>query len=471
MKIYSKILWLTIVTTLIVAVNSCENKPKEDTTTLVADTLAYKPKFKNRYQEVHDSIQAEWPRLKAKVDYMPKEFISINEGFKHIMFYWDTYFMNRGLLMTDTLQRYAKNNTDNLLSMVNQIGFVPNATMAWGMNRSQPPYLSMMMREVYDGNPIKDTAWLRNSYTTLKKEYAFWMNGDKAIEDHRTPVAGLLKWSHHCSKKEVLGFYNEMKDRFNFPDDTTEAAKLKIAEPYISEAATGWDFNPRFENRCPDFWSVELNTNMYVYQINFAYFTKELGLKGEPDWAGEAENTKALINKYLWNEERGLFMDYDYVNKKFSPVASLITFQPLFYKLASKEQAARVVANLKLFEYEWSVTVCENSHQKTIYQWDFPAVWAPIFTLALGGLDNYGYTEDARRISYKYLDLITKNFLEPKPALVKKNGTETTRKFGRLYEKYNVLTGDIYDPEYTSMEMMDWTAAAYMEAFMYVKEK
>ena len=379
--------------------------------------------------------------------------------------------MNRGLLLTDTMQRFAKNNTDNLLSMVNQIGFVPNATMAWGMNRSQPPYLSMMVREVYEMESTKDTAWLRKNYTTLKKEYAFWMNGDKAIEDHRTPVTGLLKWSHHCSKKEVLGFYNEMKGRFNFPDDTTEEAKLKIAEPYISEAATGWDFNPRFENRCPDFWSVELNTNMYVYQMNFAYFAKELGLKGEPDWSAAAENTKSLINKYLWNEERGLFMDYDYVNKKFSPVASLITFQPLFYKLASKEQAAKVVDNLKLFEYDWSVTVCENTDQKKIYQWDFPAVWAPIFTLTLGGLDNYGYNQDARRISYKYMDLIAKNFLDPKPALVKKNGEETKRKFGQLYEKYNVLTGDIYDPEYTSMEMMDWTAAAYMEAFRYVKGK
>lgn len=460
---------LTISTVSIAMLFSCEQKPSGETIA-VKDSTAYTPKYEDKYTQIYDSIQSEFNQLKAKVDYMPKEFISINEGFKHIMFYWDTYFMNRGLLRTDTLQRYAKNNTENLLFMVNKIGFIPNATMDWGMNRSQPPYLSMMIREVYEANAVKDTVWLRKNYQLLKKEYAFWMNGDKAIEDHRTPVAGLLKWSHHCSRAERIGFYEQIRTRFNFPKDTTDEAKIKIAEPYISEAATGWDFNPRFENRCPDFWSVELNTNMYVYQMNFAYFTKELGLQGEPDWATEAEKTKALINKYLWNEERGLFMDYDYVNKKFSPVASLITFQPLFFHLASKEQAARVAANLKLFEYEWSVTVCENTHQKMIYQWDFPAVWAPIFTLCLGGLDNYGYTKDAKRISYKFMDLIAKNYVKPMPEVVKKDGQTTKRRFGRLYEKYDVTTGDIYDPEYTSMEMMDWTAAAYMEAYQYVRK-
>ncbi|TAH25248.1 MAG: trehalase [Cytophagales bacterium] len=448
---------------------SCKNNSKQETLTQV-DSSLYKPKYSDRYKEIYDTIQSEFNSLKAKVDYMPKEFVSINEGFKHIMFYWDTYFMNRGLLRTDTLKRMAKNNTENMLFMVQKIGFVPNATMSWGMNRSQPPYLSMMIRDVYDASQNKDTAWLKQNFKLLKKEYAFWMNGDKAIEDHRTPVKGLLKWAHHCSKSEVLAFYDQIKDRFNFPKDTTEEVKIKMVEPYISEAATGWDFNPRFGNRCPDYWSVELNTNMYVYQKNFAYFVKELGLKGEPDWEAEAENTKALINKYLWNEERGLYMDYDYVNNKFSSVASLITFQPLFFNLASKEQAEKVVSNLKLFEYEWSVTVCENTNQKTIYQWDYPAVWAPIFTLCMVGLDNYGYKEDAKRIAYKYMDLIAKNFVNPMPLEVK-NGNETLkRKFGRLYEKYHVVTGEIYDPEYPSMEMMDWTASAYMEAYQYVNK-
>jgi alpha,alpha-trehalase len=354
--------------------------------------------------------------------------------------------------------------------MVEKNGFVPNATVFWGMNRSQPPYLSMMVREVYDASQPKDTAWLRKNYALLKKEYSFWMNGDKAIEDHRTPVKGLLKWSHHCSKEEILAFYNEIKSRFNFPDDTTEAAKIKMVEPYISEAATGWDFNPRFNNRCPDFWSVELNTNMYMYQQNFAYFAHELGLKEDTDWAAEAEKTKELINKYLWNEERGLYMDYDFVNQKFSQVASLISFQPMFFKMASPQQAEKIVSNLKLFEYEWGVTVCENTNQKVVYQWDYPAVWAPIFTLAQGGLRNYGYQQEATRISYKFMDLLTKNFYNPSPSTItSREGKVSERPKGRLYEKYNVITGQIYDPEYPSMEMMDWTAAAYLEAFQYTK--
>ena len=81
------------------------------------------------------------------------------------------YFINKGLLLIDSLSGYAKNATDNLLWEVDTLGFVPNANMSWGMNRSQTPYLAMMVKDVYESMDAKDTEWLRNAYFTLNIDF------------------------------------------------------------------------------------------------------------------------------------------------------------------------------------------------------------------------------------------------------------------------------------------------------------
>lgn len=43
------------------------------------------------------------------------------------LFYWDTYFINLGLIELNQVE-LAKNNTDNILYIVDKYGFMPNAS-------------------------------------------------------------------------------------------------------------------------------------------------------------------------------------------------------------------------------------------------------------------------------------------------------------------------------------------------------
>ena len=56
------------------------------------------------------------------------------------MYYWDTYFTCKGL---EILNRWKliKNNTDNILYMVDRYGHMPNGTRECLFGRSQPPVL------------------------------------------------------------------------------------------------------------------------------------------------------------------------------------------------------------------------------------------------------------------------------------------------------------------------------------------
>lgn len=73
-------------------------------------------------------------------------------------------------------------------------------------------------------------------------------------------------------------------------------------------------------------------------------------------------------------------------------------------------------------------------------------MWPAATCLAYMGLKNLGLNAEAARIAGKYVSVAGKIFEET----------------GRLWEKYDALTGKIaVTSEYDTMPMMGWTAAVY----------
>ena len=437
----------------------------------------YLPKYEDHWQEVVQMIHKTWgaSRVDSTVKQMegslklPYEYFSIHENV-NVLYCWDTYFTNAGLLLIDSFAPFAKNAIDNQFHEIDQLGFVPNASEPWGLNRSQIPYLSMMVRDVYESG-VEDKTWLLKAYNYLKKDYLFWTDtSSNAIENHNTSIAGLQRFYHHATREELLEFYKVLAPRFNLSYDVTDEFKLKMGEAWMAEAEV-MDFTPRFENRCHEFVAIDLNANLYLYEKNFEWMTKELGIKADEDWSIKADRRKALINKHLWDENRGLFMDYDFVNQRFSKLASIATYYPLWAGLATKDQAKKLVDNLPLFEYEFGPTICEKSQQGRVYQWDYPSGWPPIYLLMVKALDNYGYKKEALRMAGKYLDVVTKNYLKPEPVMYSSTigGKEKDKKRypGLIYEKYDVVEGTIFDAEYASRPFQGWSYAVYIWCLNY----
>jgi len=351
-------------------------------------------------------------------------------------FYWDTYFTNVGLLKHG-FHELAKNNTDNLLCQVEKYGYIPNGNRTYFLNRSQPPYLSLIIRQVFDN--YGDIRWLKSAFETWKKEYVFWM------EKRMTPI-GLNRHFHHATYDELIVFWEDVRDRLIFKPENREEI-LQISNQYLAEAETGWDFTPRFETHCADFIPVDLNSLLIMNEMNAAYFCEILKSDGKNSWRQRAEKRMQLVNQYCWNEEKGLYYDYDFIHHCHSQIASLATFLPLWANVASTRQAESVLNNLNRFEYDYGVSACENSHQTITYQWDYPNGWPPLFYITIAGLKNYGFIEQARRIAEKYVKVVIKNFKET----------------GDLWEKYNVVDGSIQvKNEYQMPAMLGWTAGVFV---------
>jgi alpha,alpha-trehalase len=433
----------------------------------------YEPKFQKEWDQVGSMILNTWyrskvgpatPRMEGSL-HLPLPYFGIHAN-RNVLFCWDTYFTNAGLLLIDSLAVYAKNAVENQFAEIQQIGYVPNASEPWAHNRSQTPFLSLMVREIYETPGLADKEWLANAYEMLKKDYHFWTDTSaNAIENHTTEIPGLQRFFHHASDTELLAFFKQIQPRFQFPEDLPPGEKLKIASNLMAEAET-MDFTPRFEGRCPDFIPIDLNSNLYLYEKIFEWMAGELGLQNEPDWQAKAMKRQELINRYCWNADRGIFMDYDFVNQRFSTVASVATFYPLFAGLASDKQAESIAKNLSLYEYEWGVTVCEKTPQRITYQWDYPVGWPPVYYLVTFALNKYGYKKDALRIAAKYLDVATKNYMDPYPKEDSTGieGTKNVRLYspGYLYEKYHVVDGSLSSAEYANRPFHGWSYGVFI---------
>jgi len=360
------------------------------------------------------------------------------------LYYWDTYFINLGLLRTGMVEQ-ANNNVNDLLFLVNKVGLVPNASLKSTCNRSQTPFLAMMVQDVYD--KTNDTEWLKEAYVTLQKEYSFWMT-------QRLSPVGLNRPHNSATEDYLLFFYDYLKsDRFKGLEFKTREEKLAFSSNALSEAEI-WDFTPRFDRRCEDFCPVDANSNLYLYEKILARFSKTLNNGKEQYWQKKSEKRKKLIQKYLWNEKLGCYTDYDFVNKMKGDLASCATLFPLMAGIATPKQAKLVVQKMKdLLEFDNGLSTCEKRPEKFVYQWDYPNAWPPLQCIAVQALNNYGFKDEAQKIAMKYVRTVIKNY----------------DKTGTLWEKYNALDGTTtVANEYQMPSMLGWTAGVFVFAEDYL---
>ncbi len=365
------------------------------------------------------------------------------------LYYWDTYFTNPGLLLVGR-EQLAKNNTDNVLYMIERFGFMKNSNRFYHSGLCQPPFASKMVRETFEF--YKDKTWLYGAFNTLKKEYNFWMT------ERMTPI-GLNQYKGKNVDKPVdekAGDFIRRACNGQIPEGKTLE---QVVDQYMICCESGWDCNPRWGFEGWEYAQVELNSLLYDWEKNMAYFSEVLGMGEEAKWEEAAAKRKELMYKYMLNAD-GVLTDYNFVTDKHSPILSSCILYPMFVGMADEELAANTVKAMARFEVAHGLASCEyNKYSDThSFQWNYPIGWACQQYLAVKALDNYGYKDDARRVANKYKTMVEKVFGET----------------GQLWEKYNVVEGSnrVLSKERTEKMpwMMGWTAAAYLTCKKYLED-
>jgi alpha,alpha-trehalase len=398
--------------------------------------------------------------------YLPKPYIVPGGRFNE-MYGWDSYFIQVGLLKDNELD-LAKDMADNFLYEVKYYGKVLNANRTYYLNRSQPPFLTQMVLGVYART--HDRQWLADALPLIEKYYQLW-----STEPHLTPETGLARyWDFGegpapevlSAEKDAQGrtHYELVRDYYRthqvpdyqldqYYDKKTDQLTMLFYKGDRSMRESGFDPSNRFGPFNIDvihYNPVCLNSLLYLMETQTAEILNDLDRKQEAaSWQAKAELRARAINHLMWDEKDGLYYDYDFAGKRLRRYHFLTTFYPLWAGFASKEQAARIVKNLPLFEKAGGL---ETSTRMTGNQWDSPFGWAPLEMIAVEGLRRYGYNADAERISMKFLSLVKREY----------------ERVGYIVEKYDVVNGGedvsaIHFGYSANQVGFGWTNAVFLE--------
>lgn len=401
--------------------------------------------------------------------YLPHPYV-VPGGFFNEMYGWDSYFIVLGLV-ADHREALARDMVENALFEVQYYGAVLNANRTYYLTRSQPPFLSSMIRAVLDDpdsfkSKAEAHAWLEHAYPLAVRDYSTWTR-----KEHRAGDTGLARYYDYGGAAPVL----EMRDssylrgvidwliahpsedpgylvKASEHPDAAEVARLKTAscdveaskvcagawskgyrlsaDYYLGDRAmreSGFDTTFRmgpFGGSTHQYAPVDLNSLLYRYERDLHDFAVQLGDDADAKrWAGAADARRAAIDKYLWRAGKGMYMDYDFVTGKPSDYDFVSTYYPLWAGAASKQQAEALRGKLDIFERKGGLQMSDHASGA---QWDAPFGWAPTNWLAVAGLDAYGFHDDARRIAREFTGTIDRSLADD----------------GTIREKYNMASGN-----------------------------
>ena len=463
----------------------------------------------HRIEKLGDVMPDELPA--AGLLYLPSPYVVPGGRFNE-MYGWDSYFILLGL-EADHREALAKGMVDNFLFEIEHYGAVLNANRTYYLTRSQPPFLTSMIRAVYE-NPAsfpstpdgrkEARAWLEHAYTLAEKDYSTWTRPEhKAgmtglaryfdygsgpvpeMADDSTYYSDVIRWleAHpHAVSAEESGAPYLVKGT-EHPGDA-DAGRLKQTscdvktsvvcmrayadgyrlskDFYLGDRAmreSGFDpsfrFGP-FDGSTHHYAPVCLNSLLYRYERDLEHIALLLGKGTEAArWGKRAQMRNAAIHRYLWKPQQNVFADYDFVKHKSSDYAYISSLYPLWAGVASREEAKKVVAKLNLFERPGGLSM---SNFESGMQWDEPFGWAPTNWVSVAGLQSMGFRDDAKRLAQKWDATVDQGFAND----------------GTIREKYNVVSGNanvqVSAGYKTNVIGFGWTNSVYLKMMQIMAE-
>ena len=392
------------------------------------------------------------------------------------LYNWDSVF-SAGWGMLESHPHIVQSVIRHFIFEIKHYGKILNANRSYYLGRAQPPFLTTLALKTYKATKAtpQSEELLKHAILAAMREYhEYWMTPPRYDQEsgltRYRPIG--LGFPPECESTQFDHILAPFAEKYCM--DVTAVATAynngEIHEPQLDTFClhdravreSGHDVSMRTEGVCADLATVDLNCLLYKYETDIAYairtvFNDKLQIPADsstsnqdPDrvessasWDQAAMRRKQTIDRYLWNNEKGLYFDYNTRTNEQTNYESVTNFWALWCGVASPRQAALLVEKgIPKFEQAGGLTVGTEESRGLIdkahpqKQWDFPYGWPPHQILAWDGLKSYGYDDEAERLVYRWLYMITKVFVDF-------NGT--------VVEKYDVTQSErphLVDAEY-----------------------
>ena len=431
--------------------------------------------------------------------YLPNPYVVPGGRFNE-MYGWDSYFILLEL-EADHREALAKGIVDNFLYEIEHYGAVLNANRSYYLTRSQPPFLTSMIRAVYEnpasfartpGGRAKARAWLDRAYGLAVKDYSTWTRPEHAagttglaryfdygngpvpeMADDSTYYPDVIRWllahphqggdgylvkgSEHPNGAEAEKLKQTSCDtRTSVVCERAWAEGYRLSKDFYAgdRAMRESGFDPSFRfgpfgGATHHYAPVCLNSLLYRYERDLEHFAYLLGKPQDAmHWEHRAKARSGAMHRYMWRQKEGVFADYDFFHGKTSSYDYVTSLYPMWAGVATQEEAKKMVDSLSIFERRGGLSM---SDFPSGMQWDEPFGWSPANWIVVAGLEAEGFHADAARIAREFDATVDAGFA----------------KDGTIREKYNVVSGNSsvrVSAGYKTNEIgFGWTNGVYLK--------
>ncbi len=333
---------------------------------------------------------------------VPYPFVTPGKEKQDALFYWDTYFINLGLIRLKEID-LARHNAENLIFLQRKFGHIPAANLKSMLNTSSLPLLPWIVRDVYRATGDKD--WLNRMLPEVVQEFNYW-----TTKPHTTPV-GLYRFATSATVEDQEPCW-------------IRSARFDVVENY----------NP-----------VDLNALLYRNALLIHDFQVEVDGQGDKSLIQKSDHIKKMFDVF-WDKERTFFYDNNFAEKELSDIQALAGYMPLFVKLLQGGKAGNLQQHLKDFIAPGGIGITAKTSPK-ISELSYPLVCAPYIYFVLKGLSDYEFMEDAADIGEHWLQMVY----------------DVYQKTGEMWEWYNVEEQSHNSPNgVKNTPVLGWTAGTYI---------
>jgi alpha,alpha-trehalase len=332
------------------------------------------------------------------------------------LYYWDSYFTMLGLEKTgrhDLLRAMA----DNFAYLIDTYGRIPNGNRTYYLSRSQPPVF-VLMTELFEETGVRRAS---DYLPQLHREHAFWMEGSDRLRDGDVharcvclPDGSLLNryWDDRDTARD-----ESFREDVHTAQESDRPAH-QVYRDLRAGAESGWDFSSRWladpkrlsSIRTTSILPIDLNSLLHRLEVRISELSELQGDRvAATEFAERAQRRRAAIDRVMWNEKTGAYVDFDWQLDRQRENLTAATVVPLFLQLANADQARAVAATIErrlMAKGGLATTEVSGSGE----QWDQPNGWAPLQWMAIRGLQKYGHEVLAKEIESRWLDLVSDVF-------------------------------------------------------------
>ena len=375
------------------------------------------------------------------------------------LYYWDSYFC--ATAMIDTHPDVVKSILRHFIFEIKHYGKVLSANRSYYLGRAQPPFLTDLALRNYQATKHEPGSQdiLRLAILAAIKEYhSYWMTAPRCDEGsgltrYRPIGFGIPPEVESTAFDHILEPYAE-KHNMTITEVGKAYTNGDIQEPeldtfFLHDRAlreSGHDTSNRFVGVCADLATIDLNCLLYRYEMDIAEAIRTIfddtlqipadfcapgqavdRFESSAVWEFSAKRRRESIDRYLWNEEKGLYFDHNTITGKQTEHETVTSLWALWCGVASPHQAALLVEKgLPRFECVGGLSSNTETSRGPVNaanpqkQWDYPNGWAPHQILTWDGLKRYGYHKEAERLAYRWLHMITRVFVDYNGTVVEK---------------------------------------------------